>query len=128
VLDANTVVLGVYIAGLGIGSVLATRWSSARAFGAIQLTRDSGCTSRSRSSTPYLRAPEKIARLRAIVLAEAALPSVVRSAIVSRAFLTSAASVRADRSTVPDSSHRTVGASSAGGSRASRRALLNDQP
>jgi len=35
---ANTVVLGVYIAGLGIGSVLATRWSSARAFGAIQLT------------------------------------------------------------------------------------------
>jgi spermidine synthase len=34
---ANTIVLGVYVAGLGIGSALATGWSSARAFGSIQL-------------------------------------------------------------------------------------------
>ncbi|HLY11087.1 MAG TPA: hypothetical protein VKW04_17425 [Planctomycetota bacterium] len=34
---ANTVVLGVYIAGLGIGSAVAARGRSARAFGAIQL-------------------------------------------------------------------------------------------
>ncbi|HVR84283.1 MAG TPA: hypothetical protein VMU54_08230 [Planctomycetota bacterium] len=34
---ANTIVLGVYIAGLGIGSALAARWQGARAFGSIQL-------------------------------------------------------------------------------------------
>jgi spermidine synthase len=34
---ANTIVLGVYIAGLGLGSALALRGRSARAFGSIQL-------------------------------------------------------------------------------------------
>jgi spermidine synthase len=40
---ANTVVLGVYIAGLGIGSALATRWHSARAFGSVQLLLAFAC-------------------------------------------------------------------------------------
>ena len=34
---ANTIVLGVYITGLGLGSVVAARGQGARAFGAIQL-------------------------------------------------------------------------------------------
>lgn len=34
---ANTIVLGVYIAGLGLGSAMAARWQGARAFGILQL-------------------------------------------------------------------------------------------
>lgn len=34
---ANTIVLGVYIAGLGLGSAVAARWQGPRAFGTIQL-------------------------------------------------------------------------------------------
>jgi spermidine synthase len=40
---ANTVVLGVYIAGLGLGSAVATRWQSARAFGSVQLLLAFAC-------------------------------------------------------------------------------------
>jgi spermidine synthase len=40
---ANTVVLGVYIAGLGIGSAIATRWQGARAFGSVQLLLAFAC-------------------------------------------------------------------------------------
>jgi len=40
---ANTVVLGVYVAGLGLGSAVATRWRSARAFGGVQLLLAFAC-------------------------------------------------------------------------------------
>jgi len=40
---ANTVVLGVYIAGLGLGSAAAARWQGARAFGSIQLLLAFAC-------------------------------------------------------------------------------------
>jgi spermidine synthase len=40
---AHTIVLGVYIAGLGIGSALAARFLSARAFGALQLLIAASC-------------------------------------------------------------------------------------
>ena len=41
---ANTIVLGVYIAGLGIGSALTVRWTGAAAFGSIQLLLALICT------------------------------------------------------------------------------------
>ena len=46
---AYTIVLGVYIAGLGIGSALASRYLGARAFGPLQLASRSPAPHRSTS-------------------------------------------------------------------------------